>query len=115
MSEPATTFKYTPVETFPLKVEVECPVGKGYFIFDCKVKTKEEAKELRNKGLTDEEYFRELVTDVRGVPGGLTGEAAMTWILTEKVSMWALSAFIDAYFEQFGEARRKNGQKLHAR
>lgn len=115
MSEPATTFSYTPVETFPVKVEVDCPVGKGYVTFDCKVRTPDEVKELRNRGLSDEGYVKELVTDVRGLPGGLSGQDAINWILNEKAGMWILPAFIDEYFGQFGEARRKNGQRLRAR
>jgi hypothetical protein len=114
MSTPAT-FVFKPVATFPLKLELDCPVGKGYFTLDCKVRPKKEITALREKNLEDREYFDELVTAVHGCPDGLEGEAATAWFCEGPVSMWALDGFVNAYFEQYGDARRKNGQKLRGR
>jgi len=114
MSTPAT-FVFKPVDFFPLKVELECPVGKGFFTLDCKVKSKPEVVALQDQGLTDREYFDELVNAVHGCPDNREGAEAMTWFCEGPVSMWALAAFIATYFEQYGDARRRNGQKLRGR
>ena len=115
----STSFALKKISTFALVLELDCPAGSGKLTFDCKVKTKPQITELQDKGLSDAEYFNEIVTGVHGAPGPdgeeLTGQAAMDWVLTGDASMWVLPGFIAEYFEQYGDARRKNGRKLPRR
>lgn len=117
------TFVLKKIDTFPLRVELaippENPVMKGHLTIDCKVKTKGEVRDLQERGLTDSEYFAEVATAVHGLGtdagDALEGAAAMAEFTEGRYSMYLLQAFITAYFEQYGEARRKNGQRLRGR
>lgn len=112
------SFTLKEIDIFSLKVELaippENPKMKGFLNVDFFVKTKDEVKELGEEGLDDSEYFSRLVSSVRGLGGAdgeaLTGQAALDEVQQGKYSMWMVPAIIQAYFEQYGEARRKNSK-----
>ena len=118
MSETAPTFRMKEIKTFPLKVELaippENPVMRGYITVDALIKSKGEFKALAEAELDDTEYFKQIVTAVHGigdVNGNLLeGEAAMEEVQTGSLSMYYIPAIVSAYFDQYGEARRKNSR-----
>lgn len=104
------TFIQKEVETFELKIELAIPPEKpqmrGYITVDAIPRTKEEVRALSKEDLSDEDYLRRIAVNIRGLEQ--TGDAAFVEVTTGKLSMWILPAIITAFFEQFGEARRKN-------
>jgi hypothetical protein len=115
----ATTFTLKKVETFPLVLELDCPLGKGKLTLDCKPKDRASQQAMVDNGAGVEALFDDVVAAVHGAPGDdgeeLTGQAALTWFKEGPVSGYTMPNFRDAYWEQFGDARRKNGQKLRGR
>lgn len=114
-----TTLVLKKVETFPLVIEIDCAAATGKLTLDCRVMSKPDIVKLQEKGLSDPEYFAEIVTAVHGAPGPdgaeLEGKDALDFVTNGPLSAYLLVAFVGAYFEQFGDARRKNGQRLRAR
>jgi hypothetical protein len=117
MSNQQVTLALKTIETFPLKVEIaippEKPIIQGTIVADCYIKNREEIKALNEEQLTDSEYFDRIVHGVRGLGndnGALTGDDAMVEVKDGKYSMYLLPAVVGAYFEQYGEARRKNSK-----
>lgn len=107
------------VDTFARKIELAIPPDDpqitGHITVVYKVRSKAEVTELSERGLSDEEYIREIVTSVQGLGDAngneLTGDAAISEVLTGAFSMWLVPAIVAAYFEQYGEARRGNSRK----
>jgi hypothetical protein len=114
-----TTFTLKKVETFPLKVEIDCDLGKGAFTLDCKPKTRPEMTKLLESNGDVDSLFADVVVAVHGAPGAdgseLDGQEAIDFFAAGPVSSYTMPAFRDAYFEQFADARRKNGQRLPRR
>lgn len=99
-----------------LRLPTETP-GKfleGTITAKVKVLTKEEIAELAEKGTTDVEYIEHLVSSVEGLGDAdgnpLTGEAALVEVKKGQWSAYLQAGIIQAYFEQFGEARVKNSK-----
>lgn len=123
MAQPAVTFAIEEIDTFPLKVEL-CipPTGpkrmQGVITANCRMFNKQELKALAEEGLEDAEYFERIVVSLdgmgrKGADGKaepVTGEAAIKEALEGKYNTYILPAIIGTYFEQFGEARRKNSK-----
>jgi hypothetical protein len=113
-----TSFTLKEVTTFTLKVELaippENPRMKGFLSVEYFVMSKDDVKQLGEEGLEDAEYFAKLVSAVHGLAGvdgqPLIGIAALDEVRAGKYSMWLVPAIIQAYFEQYGEARRKNSK-----
>lgn len=123
MSEQKGTFLMKAMDSFPLKVDLvippENPVMKGYITVYYRPKTKSEVKALVDEQREDIDYFTDLVTEVQGLQSAegvvLEGDAAIEECKTGKLSMWLMAAIIQAYFEQYGEARRKNFNRSQRR
>lgn len=122
MSNP--TFKLKMIETFPLEIELsippENPVMRGKIVCDAIIQTKEQVKALGERELEDTEYFDNIIKAVHGLGAydsdePLEGQAALDEVRNGRFSMYFLPAIIQAYFEQYGEARRKNSKSLRRR
>lgn len=112
--------KLTRTNVVALPVKLRLPTetaGKfleGSITVRVKVLTKEEIAALSEKGTTDAEYIDQLVTSVEGLGDAednpLTGDAALAEVKSGLWSAFLQSAIIQAYFDQFGEARVKNSK-----
>jgi hypothetical protein len=113
------TFALKKVETFPLVIEIDCEIGKGKFTLDCKTKTRPEMQAMLDAGADVDRLFEEVVVAVHGAPDAdgteLSGAAALEFFSKGPVSGYTMPAFRDAYWEHYGDARRKNGQRLPRR
>lgn len=123
MANQSPTFIMKSMPTFPLKVELaippERPVMKGFITVDAVVKSKEEIKTLGEQNYEDGEFFDQLIQAVHGLGNDagavLEGEDAMKEVKEGKLSMYLVPAIVSAYFEQYGEARRKNSRTSQRR
>ncbi len=125
----STTLKLAIVATAPIRIGIsippENPTIKGHFIGHAKLRSKVENKELLEKfgdwegeGDADAALVRELYEGFEGLgddTGELKGEAAFTAVLTGPLSSYLTPAVVQAYFEQYGEARRGNSGKRRSR
>lgn len=119
----APTFLLKEIITFPMTVHLaippEDPTMKGSIIVDVAVKSRSEVKEMSEKNVPDEEFFRDIVKGVRGlgdVNGNLLNpEDGVKEVLTGRFSMYMVPAIIKQYYEQYGEARQKNSEKPQKR
>ncbi len=115
----ATSFVLKKVETFPLVVEVDCPVGKGKVTVDCKIKPQDEFRELLGRGLPNADVVRELANAVHGAPGPdgeeLQGDASLNFLTDGELGSYLFTAFLNTYAEHYQDARRKNGVRLPSR
>jgi hypothetical protein len=113
------TFVLKKVETFPLVLELDCPLGKGKLTLDCRPRDRASQQSMVDAGVGVEALFDDVVAAVHGAPGEdgeeLQGNAALEWFKSGPVSGYTMPNFRDAYWEQFGDARRKNGQRLPRR
>lgn len=115
------------IDTAPLKIAVaippENPQVKGYFVGQAKIRTKAENKALFERieagELSDDEALvRELYASFDGLgndKGECVGEAAFTELLTGSLSAYLVPAVIQAYYEQYGEARQGNSKRSRGR
>lgn len=125
----STTLKITAPETAPIRIAIaippENPTIKGHFIGRAKLRSKVANKELLERlqdfdgdGDADEALVRELYDGFDGLgddSGELTGEAAFEAVLRGPLSAYLTPAVVQAYFEQYGEARRGNSGKRRSR
>lgn len=110
------SFQIREVDTFEIRIDLaippEKPTMRGHIFVDAIPRTKEEVRELSRDELDDEAYLRQLVHGIRGLGdkngNPISGDDAFAEVATGKLSMWLMNAIIGAYFETFGEARRKN-------
>lgn len=121
------TFTIKEVETFPIKVEMAIPpVGKpemqGVITVRCNIKNKDEVKSLAEEQLSDSDYFDRIVIGIEGMGRKegdnvrlLSSEEAIDEVKNGRYNMYFLNSIITAYFEQFGEARRKNSSSSSKR
>lgn len=125
-----TTLSIKRIDTLPLRIDIaippENPQIKGYFIGHAKVRGKAENKAVVDRALDgeqerepDEALVRELFErfDGLGDENGneLTGEAAFAAVLTGPLSSYLTPAVVQAYFEQYGEARVGNSKRRRGR
>lgn len=117
-----TTFPIKKVDTIEIKIDLaippENPVIKGQIAVDCFLLPKDKVKELLESGLDDADFLPKIAKAIRGLgneSGPIEGKAAFDEVLTGQYSMYLLPAITQAYFEQFGEARRKNSKPLRGR
>lgn len=117
MTEQKATFILKAIDTFELIVNLsippEKPIMKGFLTVDAKVMSKNEVKDLVEAELPDTEYFDKIVKGVRGMQSaeGVVLDAetdAIEEVKNGRMSQWLMPAIVQAYFEQYGEARRKN-------
>lgn len=124
-----TTLKIALAKTAPIRISIaippENPTVKGHFIGHAKLRSKVENKELLERfqdfdgeGDADTELVRELYERFEGLgdeTGELIGEAAFDAVLKGPLSAYLTPAVVQAYFEQYGEARRGNSGKRRSR
>lgn len=118
------------VTTAPLKITIaippENPQVKGYFTGNAKVRSKTENKALLEKyqdwqgeGDSDEALVRELYDSFTGLGDDagneLSGEAAFDAVLRGPLSSYLTPAVVQAYYEQYGEARQGNSARRRSR
>ncbi len=118
------------VTTAPLKITIaippENPQIKGYFTGHAKVRSKVENKALLDKyqdwqgeGDSDESLVRELYEGFDGLGDDkgneITGEAAFDAVLKGPLSAYLTPAVVQAYYEQYGEARQGNFGRRRSR
>lgn len=115
------------IDTAPLKIAVaippENPQIKGYFVGRAKIRSKAENKALFERidsgELSDDEALvRELYEGFDGLAneqGPCVGEAAFQELLTGHLSAYLVPAVIQAYYEQYGEARQGNSKRSRGR
>lgn len=126
----ATLIATKVVSTAPLKITIaippENPTIKGYFIGHAKLRSKAQNKDLLEKfqdyagdGDNDEALVRELYDRFEGLGdeegNDLTGEAAFDAVLRGPLSAYLTPAVVQAYYEQYGEARQGNFGKRRSR
>ena len=118
------------IQTAPLKITVaippENPQIKGYFTGHAIIRSKAENKELLDKfvdydgtGDADEELLRAVYDKFTGLGNEagepLEGDAAWEAVINGPLSAYLMPAAIQAYYEQYGEARRGNSGKRRSR
>lgn len=117
------------VDTAPIKISIaippENPQIKGSFTGHAKLRSKAENKALLERftnyegdGDADSEMVRELYASFEGLgneAGPLEGEAAFTELLTGSLSAYLVPAVVQAYYEQYGEARQGNSKRSRGR
>lgn len=96
-----------------LKVRVEIPGGpSGWFLIVVKPMSQPELKELRKRGLDDDEFVREIVQEIKGLGDDegkeLVGEAAFNEVLTGTYSTYLLHAIVNTYNGHYAKAAGKN-------
>jgi hypothetical protein len=126
MSNQVATFTTKKIDTAPLKITIaippENPKIKGYFTGHAILRSKVENKELFDRidagEVEDEQLVRECYESFDGLgnaAGYCEGEAAFVEILTGPNSAYLTPAVIQAYYEQYGEARQKNFKRSRGR
>lgn len=115
MSGTPVTLSLKKITTFPLKIDLvippQNPTIKGYITVDCKARSRDENRELLDQGLDDAAFLREIAVNIRGLgneDGAIEGDDAFKEVTEGQLSMYLLPAIVGAYYEQFGEVRRKN-------
>ncbi len=116
------------IDTANIKITVavppENPQVKGYFTGKAIIRTKQANNDLfdRIEESTvedDEAFVRELYTGFTGLGnanGPVVGdEESFQEVLTGPLSAYLVPAVIQAYYEQYGEARKGNFQKSRRR
>ena len=126
----STLIATKPIGTIPLKINIaippENPTIKGHFTGHARVRSKKENKALLEKfqdftgdGDSDEELVRELYEGFSGLGDDagqeLTGEAAFDAVLKGPLSAYLMPAVVQAYYEQYGEARLGNSGRRRSR
>lgn len=126
----SVSFNLRPIATAPIKITIaippENPSMRGHFIGNAKLRSKVENKALLEKyqdydgeGDADEAMVRELYDGFTGLGdaegNALDGEAAFDAVLRGPLSAYLTPAVVQAYYEQYGEARQGNSAKRRSR
>lgn len=104
-----------------LRLPTENPAVFNEGSINCKVKilSKDEIRALGEAEPTDAEYIERLLVSVEGLGdedgNPISGEAALAEVRTGQWSTFLQSAIIQAYFEQYGDARVKNSKPSRGR
>ena len=115
------------VTTAAIKIHIaippEKPTVQGYFTGHAIIRTRPEQKALldkvdNNEFETEEQILREMYSSFDGLANDkapdveLTGDDAWVELTTGPVSGYLPTAAIQAYYAQYGDARRKNFKRL---
>ena len=112
-----TTIQIKPVETYPVRIEISCPLAKGYFTGHAKVRTKAQFEELR-QAVQDGEYEgrdADLLREMYERFDGFGDDDGWKDVLEGPASAYLSLAAVSAYFEHFAEARRGNSRQRRGR
>jgi hypothetical protein len=115
------------IQTAAIKIQVAIPPEKptiqGFITGHAIIRTRPEQQALLEKVdagefETEEEVLREMYSGFDGLGNeangdqALTGEDAWNELLTGPLSGYLPTAAIQAYYGQYGDARRKNSKRL---
>lgn len=115
------------IQTAAIKIQVAIPPEKptiqGFITGHAIIRTRPEQQALLDKVdagdyETEEQVLREMYTGFDGLGNeakgdeALTGDEAWTELLTGPLSGYLPTAAIQAYYAQYGDARRKNSKRL---
>ncbi|AZF88132.1 tail assembly chaperone [Microcystis phage Me-ZS1] len=105
------------VKTFDLTIRIDCPAATGTFVGVAKIKSKPENKALferiSNEGMEDEEVLREIYETFKGLPCDPGKE--FDYLLNGPISAYLVPAALQAYLEQYNQARVGNSRPSRAR
>jgi hypothetical protein len=112
------TLTIKPVATFDLRISIDCPLGKGFFTGKAKIRSKPENEALFERIKDgdvsgDEEVLRELYEGFTGLDCE-TGKE-FDYLLTGPASAYLAPAAIQAYFEQYAQAKAGNSRPSRGR
>lgn len=117
--------RLTKTDTVALPVKLRLPTDNAATFNEgtvtCKVKilSKDRMRELSEKETTDAEYLDLFLVDVDGLGDEdgkpIAGEAALTEVRTGQWSTFLQAGILQAYFEQYGDARVKNSKPSRGR
>lgn len=106
------------ITSFPMTVRMDCPAVKGQFIANAKIKSKPENKAILDRidsgELADDaDLIRELFEGFEGLP--VEADKAFDYVLNGPISAYLVPALIQAYYEQYGQARVGNSKQRSRR
>ncbi|KHS06603.1 hypothetical protein GGR74_002429 [Xanthomonas arboricola] len=117
--------RLTKSETVAMPVKLRLPTdnpnsfNEGTITCKVKVLPKDRVRELSDKETTDAEYLDLVLVDVDGLGdengNAIKGDAALNEVRTGGWSTFLQNAIIQAYFEQYGDARVKNSKPSRGR
>ena len=106
------------ITSFDLTVKINCAAANGQFIGKAKIKTKPENKALFEKVEAgeiedDAELIRDLFEGFEGLPCEKGQE--FQYVTEGPISAYLVPALIQAYFQQYAEARQGNSKARRGR
>lgn len=112
------TLKTTKMDV-TLAIPPEDPIMRGTLKVEVKILSKKEITEAQEDGVKDLEFYDRIVVGIEGL-GSIDGQLmepkeAAREARDGELSMYLVPAIIMSYYEQFGEARRKNSQTSRKR
>ncbi|CEM56775.1 hypothetical protein ABFU56_02920 [Xanthomonas campestris pv. campestris] len=117
--------RLTKSETVAMPVKLRLPTdnpnsfNEGTITCKVKIISKDRMRELSEKDTTDAEYLDLFLVDVDGLGDedakAINGDAALTEVRTGQWSTFLQAAILQAYFEQYGDARVKNSKPSRGR
>lgn len=117
--------RLTKNNTIALAVKLRLPTdnpgtfNEGTITAQVVILSKDALRDLADADTTDAQYIDQLVKSVDGLGDAdgnpISGDAALTELKSGPWSSFLQSAVLQAYFEQFGEARVKNSKPSRGR
>lgn len=117
--------RLTKTETVALPVKLRLPTdnpnafNEGTITCKVKILSKDRMRELSEKETTDAEYLDLVLVDVEGLGDedgkAINGEAALREVRDGDWSTFLQAGILQAYFEQYGDARVKNSKTSRGR
>ena len=115
----------TDTDTFDvhLRIPPENPRMRGFITVTAKVRSKAELKAFGERIDAGEydgdiEALRDMFTEIKGLgtdAGPIEGEAVWEFLQTSKAGSYIVPALIEAYFQQYQQARQGNSQRRRSR
>lgn len=123
MNASAPSFIMKSLKTTKMDVQLaippEDPIMRGTLRIEVRILSKNEITEAQEDGVKDLEFYDRIVVGIEGLgspDGQLLGpQEAIKEARNGELSMYFVPAIILSYYEQFGEARRKNSQTSRKR
>ncbi len=123
----SVTFATKRVTTDEFKIHLaippENPTMRGYITVRANVRSKAALKDLAN-AVQDDEYeddiavLKDMYAGIEGLgneDGPLTGEAVWDFLINDPTGAYIVPALIEAYFDQYQQARRGNSKRRRSR
>jgi len=117
--------RLTKTETVALLVKLRLPTdnpnafNEGTITCKVKILSKDRMRELTEQETSDAEYLRLILVSVEGLGdeagAPINGEAALNEIYDGAWSTFLQAGVLQAYFEQYGDARVKNSKPSRGR